>query len=84
MTAQMEPDCSVLERKPLGGGKYEESVVPRCTPTETKPCWNLTSNTQACPASGFSIDIDRKGNIPLEGTQQYIRCLTCIGGNCRR
>jgi hypothetical protein len=83
-TPALEADCSVTERKPLANNRFDETVVPQCKGGETTPCWNLTAS-QSCSASGYQIDIDRKGTILPEGTRQTIRCLTCLTpGNCKR
>jgi hypothetical protein len=34
-----------------------------------------------CTASNHLIEIDRKGGMPVEGTQQAIRCLTQVAAN---
>ena len=34
-----------------------------------------------CTASNHLIEIDRKGEMPVEGTQQSIRCLTQVVPN---
>jgi hypothetical protein len=83
-TPAMEPDCNVLEKRPLGNNRYEDVVLQQCKPGDNTPCWVVTPS-QSCTGSGYQIDIDRKGNVPAEGTRQSIRCLTCLDpGGCRR
>jgi hypothetical protein len=81
-TAALEVDCTVTERRPLGNNRFDEVVVPQCKGGETAPCWQL-SPLASCSKSGYQLDVDRKGAMPIEGTRQSIRCLTCPTGNCR-
>jgi hypothetical protein len=82
-TPALDPDCSVLEQRPLGNGRSQDVVIPRCKGGDTTPCWNLIPTT-SCIDSGQSLVIDRKGQMPAEGTRETIRCLTCVSpGGCR-
>jgi hypothetical protein len=77
-----QADCTVTERRPLGNGKYEETPLRACAGGDTSPCWRVIASP-GCPA-GHMVEIDRQGAMPLEGTQQSIRCLTCLPGtDCR-
>lgn len=80
MEAGMQADCTVTERRPLGNNKYEETPLRACAGGDTAPCWRVVPAT-GCPA-GHMVEIDRQGAQPLEGTQQSIRCLSCLQGNC--
>jgi hypothetical protein len=40
------------------------------------PSWQLQSDA-SCTDSGFKISVDRGGELPVPGTQQAIKCLTC-------
>lgn len=75
--AGVQADCNVMERTPDGNGRWIEKVVPRCEANLAGPCWTLTAEP-TCTASGYLINIDRKGEMPVEGTQQSIRCLTRV------
>jgi hypothetical protein len=83
-TPQLEEDCNVMERTPRGDGTWEEKVLPRCSAGRDGPCWKLTPDAQCTLSSpgmglpGYLVDIDRKGEMPVEGTQQSIRCLTVV------
>jgi hypothetical protein len=80
MAAGLQVDCNVQERKPLGNNQYDESVIPSCDANLDGPCWRLRQDAQ-CTASNHLIEIDRKGEMPVEGTQQSIRCLTQVVPN---
>jgi hypothetical protein len=83
-TATIEPDCNVVEKRPLGNNRFEEVVLQQCKAGDTQPCWVVTPS-QSCTLSGYQIDIDRHGAMPPEGTKQNIRCLTCLQpNNCKR
>jgi hypothetical protein len=77
----LQADCNVEERIPIGNGRYDQRVIPRCDANVAGPCWNLTEDATQCPASGHRIEVDRKGEMPAEGTQQSIRCLTQVVPN---
>ena len=82
-TPAIDPDCNVLEKRPLANGRFEDVVLQQCTAGSTTPCWVVTP--QPSCGGGYQIDIDRKGNVPPEGTRQNIRCLTCLDPQgCRR
>jgi hypothetical protein len=69
----VQPDCSVVDRVPVGAG-FADQVVRPCSAGGT-PCWKVTPAN--CKASGFKIEVDRGGSFPPQGTQQVVRCLTC-------
>jgi hypothetical protein len=71
----LDPDCAVVERRPRGGGDYEEVILARCQPNDTKPCWDISPD-QTCSVSKYKLTIDRKNEPVVEGTTQSIRCLT--------
>jgi hypothetical protein len=74
-TRDLDPDCAVVERRPRGGGDYEEVILSRCQAGDTKPCWQINPD-QTCSVSKYNLQIDRKGEAVVEGTTQSIRCLT--------
>ena len=80
MAAGLQVDCNVQERTPNGNGQFDEHVVPSCDANLDGPCWRLRMDAQ-CTASNHLIEIDRKGGMPVEGTQQAIRCLTQVAAN---
>jgi hypothetical protein len=82
-TPAMDADCNVVERRPLGNNRFEEVVLQQCKAGDTNPCWAVSP--QGSCAGGYSVDIDRRGHVPPEGTRQSIRCLTCLDPQgCRR
>jgi hypothetical protein len=81
-TIGTQADCTVTERTPLGMNKYEEKVLTQCTGNDTNPCWQLVPD-MGCTTSQHRVDIVRPGGVmPVEGTQQSIRCLSCLSGDC--
>jgi hypothetical protein len=79
-TTAIDPDCSVSEERPRTGGGFDAAQLGRCgaagTPT-AGPCWNLVPDQAGCSASGYKIEVDRRGSGDLpEGSKQTIRCLT--------
>lgn len=79
--AGTQADCTVTERRPIGNNRYDEKVLPRCTGTDTSPCWRLLPDP-ACAVSQHQVIVDRQGAMPEEGTQQSIRCLSCLQNDC--
>jgi hypothetical protein len=79
----MQADCTVVDRVSKGVGEWNETPLPQCKAGETRPCWNLVPDQAQCATSGYKIEVDRKGTTPPAGTQQAIRCLTCVKpGGC--
>lgn len=73
--AGIQPECQVIDRRPVQGG-YQDAPVAICPQPGDTPCWSLTPDAM-CTASGFKITVDRKGKMAPPGTQQAIKCLTC-------
>jgi hypothetical protein len=72
----LQPDCQVVDRTPMPGGAVREVAFPACS-RSAPPCWRVTPDAM-CGGSGHKIEVDRAGQVAAPGTQQSIRCLTCV------
>jgi hypothetical protein len=71
-------DCTVVDR--VAGdqaGQWNETPIPQCKGGDTGACWNLVADA-TCSASGYKVIVNRNGTMPALGTQQSIRCLSCV------
>jgi hypothetical protein len=74
----VQPDCQVVDRVPEAGG-FKDEPLPPCGSgrrSASGACWQLVAD-MSCDASGFKLNVDRGGKLPVPGAQQVIRCLTC-------
>jgi hypothetical protein len=70
----VQADCQVVDRIPNDRGV---DVVNLASCRDAKPpCWQLMADP-TCTESGFKIAIDRGGQLPVPGTQEAVKCLTC-------
>ena len=58
-------------------GQWNETPIPQCKGGDVVACWNLVADA-TCSASGYKVIVNRNGTMPALGTQQSIRCLSCV------
>jgi hypothetical protein len=74
--AGVQADCLVSDSVPANGG-YDKTYFPPCELGAKGSCWKVERD-DTCTASGFRVEIDRKGATPKPETQVGIQCRTCV------
>ena len=71
----LQADCQVVDRLPVTGGFKDTPVAP-CSKSGP-PCWTAEMDA-TCTDSGFKVTVNRGGMTAPPGTQQSIKCATCV------